>query len=237
DDGDASVHPGAKEICDGKDTDCDGKGDSPSATWYADADGDGYGDADAGTKACGQPDGMIADGTDCDDGDAAVHPGAVEECDGDDDDCDGRDDVGVLGTWYADEDGDGYGDDAASTKTCDPDPTWVDVAGDCEPAIDTVHPGAVEICNAYDDDCDGDTLACGFSGDHSLGEAPTKLVGNTKSDDAGRLFDGDGDQDIVVPTLYANKYGGGGYIVEGPPPTVVDEVFEDLFGVITITGG
>jgi hypothetical protein len=237
DDGDANVHPGAEEICDDKDSDCDGKGDV-SALWYPDLDGDGYGDADAGTKACEQPDGMVADGTDCDDGDAGSHPGAVEECDGDDDDCDGRDDVGAVGTWYADEDGDGYGDDATSTKTCDPDPGWVDVGGDCEPAIDTVHPGAVETCNVYDDDCDGDTLACGYAGDHDLADAPTTLLGNT-SDDAGRLleggdFDGDGDQDVVVPTIYANHYGGGGYIIDGPPP-LGEYALEDVG--ITITGG
>src|SRR5207237_2696835 len=85
---------------------------------------------------------------------------------------------------------------------------------------------------------DGDTLACGYSGDHDLADAPTKLTGN-KSDDAGRLleggdFDGDGDQDIVVPTLYANEYGGGGYIVDGPPP--LGELALEDAGV-TITGG
>ena len=238
DDGDANVHPGADEICDDKDSDCNGEGDSPSTTWYPDGDGDGYGDSLAGVLACVQPEGTIADGTDCDDADPDAHPGAVEACDGDDDDCNGRDDLGVVGVWYADDDGDGYGDSATGTKTCDPDPTWVDVGGDCEPAIDTVHPGAVEVCNLYDDDCDGETLACGYAGDHDLADAPTRLVGNT-SDDAGRLleggdFDGDGDQDVVVPTLYANHYGGGGYIVDGPPP-LGEHALEDVG--VTITGG
>jgi hypothetical protein len=237
DDGDASVHPGADEICDDKDTDCDGTGDV-LATWYPDRDGDGYGDMLGGEKACVATDGAVGDGTDCDDGDASVHPGAVEECDGDDDDCNGRDDVGAVGTWYADEDGDGYGDDATGTETCDPDPTWVDVGGDCEPANGDAHPGASEVCNAYDDDCDGDTLACGYAGDHDLADAPTKLVGSA-SDDAGRLleagdFDGDGDGDVVVPTLYANHYGGGGYIVDGPPP-LGEHVLADV--AVTITGG
>ncbi len=240
DDTDPNVHPGADEICDDKDSDCDGKGDAASATWYPDEDGDGYGDALAGLKACAQPDGTVADGTDCDDADALVHPGVVEECDGDDDDCDGREDLGTVGTWYSDDDGDGYGDDAAATKTCDPDPAWVELGGDCEPSNDAVHPGAVEVCNPYDDDCDGDTLECGYAGEYELADAQTKLLG-ASSDDAGRLveggdFDGDGDEDLVVATLYANKYGGGGYVVEAPPP-LGEWALEDVGVAITGAAG
>ena len=86
DDGNASVHPGATEICDdGVDNDCSG-GDLASEVWFTDADGDGYGAAEI--SVCGSPPGGTADvGGDCDDGDDTIHPGAVELCDGKDNDC------------------------------------------------------------------------------------------------------------------------------------------------------
>jgi hypothetical protein len=59
-----------------------------AAPWYLDADEDGYGDADALMYACEQPDGYVADATDCDDGDEGVSPGAIEVCDNRDNDCD-----------------------------------------------------------------------------------------------------------------------------------------------------
>ncbi|RZJ65946.1 MAG: T9SS type A sorting domain-containing protein [Flavobacterium sp.] len=63
--------------------------------WYADADGDGYGDAEVSQSACNQPVGYILDNTDCDDGLAAVNPGATEVAfNGVDDDCDGTIDEG-----------------------------------------------------------------------------------------------------------------------------------------------
>ena len=95
-DDDASVHPGAEESCNGQDDDCDGETDDDDAVdawrWYQDDDGDGYGDPDAWTMACDQPEGYVgsSDASDCDDGDASIYPGAGEECrDLVDNDCDG----------------------------------------------------------------------------------------------------------------------------------------------------
>jgi hypothetical protein len=65
-------------------------------TVYRDADGDGYGNAAVTIAACGgsPPAGYAANATDCDDAHAAFHPGALETCNGIDDDCDGLVDNG-----------------------------------------------------------------------------------------------------------------------------------------------
>ncbi|MBP6390878.1 MAG: hypothetical protein KA352_08280 [Flavobacteriales bacterium] len=57
--------------------------------WYPDLDGDGHGDPDTSLTACSPPGGYVANGNDCDDAHASVHPGAAEVCNGMDDDCDG----------------------------------------------------------------------------------------------------------------------------------------------------
>ena len=99
DDADASVYPGADERCDGVDNDCNGLiDDDPidTVTWYLDYDGDGFGDADWSLTGCEPADGYVADGSDCDDLNAAVYPGAEEVCDGADNDCDTEVDEGLL---------------------------------------------------------------------------------------------------------------------------------------------
>jgi len=109
DDTDPSVNPGATEVCNEVDDDCDGGADDAdpdgvpgdAATWYADADGDGYGDAATTAVSCQEPTDHVVDATDCDDGDSDIFPGAEERCDGLDDDCDGLDDT--LGYWPFDE--------------------------------------------------------------------------------------------------------------------------------------
>jgi hypothetical protein len=99
DDTDATIHPGATEICDGSvDEDCDGLVDDADSSvdptsqtaWFLDADSDGYGDADGSpTLACVQPSGSVVDNTDCDDSDDTISPAEAERCDGLDTDCDG----------------------------------------------------------------------------------------------------------------------------------------------------
>ncbi len=126
------------------------------ATWYQDADGDGFGDPEVYQESIEGPEGWVLDGTDCDDGDPSVHPGAEEVCDGDDDDCDGRADRGEVSTWYSDSDGDGWGHPAELETTCDPREGWVQQGGDCDPSDPAVHPEAVEVCDQDDQDCDGE---------------------------------------------------------------------------------
>ncbi len=146
DDGDAAVHPGATEVCNDVDDDCDGGidvGATDATTFYGDGDGDGHGDDAQAVAACEAPAGTVATGGDCDDADAAWHPGAEEsDCtDPNDYNCDGS-----IG--YADEDGDGW----AACEECDD----LDLA---------VNPDAVETCNELDDDCDAAIDEAGASGE------------------------------------------------------------------------
>ncbi len=160
----AGVHPGAVEVCNGVDDDCNGPADdaaTDAAVWFHDADGDGHGDAAAPLDACTQPTEYVANDTDCDDGlsGAGVYPGAAEVCNGADDDCDGVSDDAPTdqATWYHDADSDGYGDAASSTVACAAPSQYVAAGTDCDDTSDAIHPQADEQCNDVDDDCDGET--------------------------------------------------------------------------------
>ncbi len=212
DDSDATVYPGAPEICDGQDNDCDGHGDD------ADGDGDGYtacdGDCDdtepdaypGNPEVCDSIDndcnGIVDDGVgddddgdgvtvcqgDCDDSDPNTYPGAPDPCDGIDSDC-GND-------LYLenDDDNDGYSE-------CE---------GDCDDGTSAVHPGHPEECDGIDNDCDPATdenededgdgySACqGDCDDQDPGTNPgaTEVCGGGDEDCDGTVdegFDQDGD--------------------------------------------
>jgi hypothetical protein len=160
DDGDPDAYPGGPEYCDGADNDCDGVVDEQALdtlSWYRDGDSDGYGDAEQGALECDRPSGYVADATDCDDSDPEVHPGAEEVWDGVDNDCDG--DVDEEGgapefDWFHDADGDSYGDPFDAVKAAEQPSGFVANDNDCDDANPDIHPGATELCNDTDDDCD-----------------------------------------------------------------------------------
>ncbi len=120
DDTRGDVFLGGREICDaaGINEDC------IDETLGTDADGDGAYDP----ACCFQPDdGPLRCGTDCDDGDNAIRPGASERCNGVDDDCDGMIDEGfecvqsqvVSGTNACGREG---------TRRCSETCTWLDAS-------------------------------------------------------------------------------------------------------------
>jgi hypothetical protein len=125
----------------------------------ADTDTDTDTDTDADADDDADADGFTVEDGDCDDGDPSVYPGATEYCNSVDDDCDGQideDDAIDAPTWYTDGDGDSYGDDETGVISCDPLPGTVAQGEDCDDTLGSVNPGADELCNEVDDDCDGE---------------------------------------------------------------------------------
>ena len=159
-DADPAIRPGQAETCNGVDDDCDGTRDNglPFQDFYVDADGDGYGaSSSAPVNSCQTSvPGRVSNPADCNDNNPTIKPGAVELCNKADDNCDGQMDNGIAYiSYYPDVDGDGYGDASAQAESsCAPMPGKIDNNSDCNDAIATVKPGAPEVCNGTDDDCD-----------------------------------------------------------------------------------
>ena len=135
-DGDDTVHPGAVDLCDGIDNDCDLSLDEDAtfSNYYVDADLDGYGTGTA-LQFCSNP-----------------GPGFTTN----DQDCDDNDNNSTIPMmYYPDGDTDGFGDDGANgTVYCnDPGAGWADNNLDCNDAVNTVYPGAPEICDGLDNNC------------------------------------------------------------------------------------
>ncbi len=194
-------------------------GDSASASvsveLYRDADGDGH-------------DALEFDGDDCDDADPTIYPGAVEVCDGLDQDCDGSADEDF------DVDLDGHYDADLCPST---------IGDDCDDSDSSVSPSAIEICgDGIDNDCDGGHNGCYLEGD--LTSADAELQGVRAGDETGNLVlmpgdvNGDGIGDLLVAGYEVGgsgstyTYQGAAYLVHGP----VSGVFDLATAEATITG-
>lgn len=219
DDVDAAVSPDAIETCNGIDDDCDTSTDEGF-----DADGDAL--------------------ADCFD---------TERCDGFDNDGDGLvddDDPDVTGasTWYADTDGDTFGDPGVLTTSCTAPPSTVADAADCDDSDDAVFPGAPEVCDdGVDSDCDGgDAAPCRYSGTYALEgttDAAVKLYGEASLDQygyglaAGMDLDADGSSDLVVGAWGYDdgaRYGAA-YVYTGGLPAGTSRADSDADAIVSGT--
>ncbi|MCB9689523.1 MAG: putative metal-binding motif-containing protein [Alphaproteobacteria bacterium] len=160
DDADPAIHPGAAEVCNGIDDDCDPATDEDELAGvrvWRDRDGDGYGGLDPYAVRCPRGDDATVGG-DCDDDLAATHPGAAEiTCNDIDDDCDPETPDGRV--YYRDADRDGFGDPNDSVVACQhPGPGWISDGTDCDDGDPSIR-GFAE----YWEDADGDGYGGGSS--------------------------------------------------------------------------
>jgi hypothetical protein len=164
DDENANINPDETEVCNGKDDDCDEDVDdedtsldvSTQKTWYFDNDDDGFGDEDIAELSCSKLNKYVEESGDCNDMNASVFPDATEVCDELDNDCDINIDEGVGTYSFIDADGDGFGNllEAANIGCGVPEGYVLD-STDCDDTASHTHPGAEEICDGKDNNCNG----------------------------------------------------------------------------------
>ncbi len=109
--------------------------------FYKDIDGDGYFSYE-----------------DCDDSDLHIYPNAPELCDNIDNNCDGQVDEGlIINNYYADADGDGFGNAATAVSSCQSMAPMGFVANslDCDDQDTLTNPAAPERCDGIDNNCNG----------------------------------------------------------------------------------
>jgi hypothetical protein len=208
DDADSTIHPIAAEACDGIDRDCNGIVDDTADLDFdgvydcEDCDDDDPANFPGNVEVCDVADNdcnnLIDDGVpdidgdgsdtcnDCDDTDPDRFPGNVEVCEqgfiGDqvDQDCLATNDTTGMGYWHYDLDGDGLGQDPPALYCGSAPEGWVPLGGDCDNDDDTVYPGAPELCDDQDNNCDG--MLAGFETDDD-GDGQTECDGDCADDD------------------------------------------------------
>ena len=156
DDTSSAQYPGAEEVCDGLDNDCNDEIDEELQNlYYVDEDRDGFGVEELEVYDCDLREGLSAITGDCNDGDSTISHVATEICDEIDNNCDGSVDENVLSTYYFDLDEDGFGDPNTSIDSCTPPQGYVLDGTDCLDTDSFIHPLGMEICDEQDNNCDG----------------------------------------------------------------------------------
>ena len=112
---------------------------SEELTFDIDADLDGYPESE-----------------DCDDSNPSISPQNIEICDGIDNNCDGLVDEGVTDTFYQDYDDDGFGSLDDFILACSNPSGYVNNGSDCNDRDNVTFPGAEEICDEQDNDCNNE---------------------------------------------------------------------------------
>lgn len=127
----------------------------PQIRFYADADGDGYGNPELYTYSCEDSvGGYVLNNTDCNDSSAGMSPSAIEICNFMDDNCNGiADEDLIYSDFYMDADGDGFGNVTFDSLACLLPAGYVADSTDCDDANALIFPGATEIENGQDDNC------------------------------------------------------------------------------------
>jgi len=204
DDNNPYINPSIGETCNGIDDNCNGVIDDGAASYqyYPDKDLDLYGDIYNSILACTQPYGYIQASGDCNDDNPIINPSAQEVCDQVDNDCDGMIDEVATTSFYRDEDGDNYGDPYNATAGCTVPDGYAENAHDCNDKDSSIHPGAEEICDRLDNDCNG-----------IIDDPHSSTYGGESSDSAEALapyYKADGSLAGYVGTGYTKSYGSGG---------------------------
>lgn len=155
-DRDAQIHLWTKELHDGQDNNCNGLTDEGyvEIPFYQDSDGDGFGDPDFVTMSKRRPAHHSKNNLDCNDLSADDYPGATEQFDNRDNDCDGETDEGGD-VYYRDVDGDGFGVTTDSVESFEPIPGYVGNNRDCDDSNAEINPIIVEAFDSVDNNCDG----------------------------------------------------------------------------------
>ena len=154
----AEINPLMSEVCNGIDDNCNIEVDEGLTiyTMYADVDGDTFGNPDAAVDTCIETiAGYVNNSLDCNDTIADIYPGAIELCNYLDDDCDGLADENLTYILsYQDNDGDNYGNPLIDSLSCELPIGYVEDDTDCDDTNGDIYPGAEEVLNGLDDDCD-----------------------------------------------------------------------------------